>query len=331
LLRALDALWFSPSHICTTTLADLVHRYRYRYSATKGPLDRRAILAEIVDCIVRQSGRFLKRNSDSGEWFSVSKEDAMNKTARAMQYRGRQLVQGAIAGRANNSHERPSGGSMHGHDSPLSRFVTHPPHCIPEDTGTPHAGWIPHAALLAPDVLLEQYYSACLASRHRMQNEPLCRQVSLDKREDPGIHPDVCSPPTHHVAMREDVPHQPAIRPHVYSTPTGHCHRHQISSSDNDWGYEADVTNSIQKEILTVCKVQSNRYDGTSPVKAFSCPNDDCHVDLPVHDLSAMLDESTLGSSQCGLDEDDWCATSLGSFDSEDELDQLHFAADMEW
>jgi hypothetical protein len=322
----------SHNHYGIATLADLVHRYRYRYSATKGPLDRRAILAEIVDCIVRQSGRFLKRNSDSGEWFSVSKEDAMNKTARAMQYRGRRLVQGAIAGRAN-SHERQSGGSMHGHDSPLSRFVTHPPHCIPEDTGAPHAGWIPRAALWAPDVLLEQYYSACLASR--MQNEPLCRQVSLDKREDvpphPAIHPDVCSPPTHQVAMRKDVPPQPAIRPQVYSTQTVYRHHHQISSSDNDWGYKADVTNSIQEEIPTVCKVQSNRYDGTSPVKAFSCPNDDRRVDLPVHDLSAMLDESTLGSSQCGLDDDDWCAISLGSFDSEDELDQLHFAADIEW
>jgi hypothetical protein len=305
--------------------ADLVHRYRYRYSATKGPLDRRAILAEIVHCIVRQQGRFVKYNDDTGEWFSISKEDAMNKTARAMQYRGRLLVQAPTAGRAN-SHEHQSGGSMHGHDSPLSRFATHPPHCIPEDSGTPHSSWIPHA----PHVLLEQYFLACLASHHRMQNEPLCRQVSLDKREGESPDPDVYSPQSRHLDVQEDVSLQPAICPQVYSTPTGHLYHHQISSSDNAWGYKADVTNLIQKEIPTVCKVQSNRYDGTSPVKAFSCPSNDCRVHLPVHDLSAM-DESTLGSSHCGLDDDDWCATLLGSFDSEDELDQLHFAADMEW
>jgi hypothetical protein len=279
---------------------DLVHRYRYRYFATKGPVDRRAILSEIVDCIVRQPGRFVKYNNDSGEWCSISKEDAMNKTARAMQYRGRRLVQAATTAgqQVPRFHERQGAGcSMHGHDSPLPRFVAHPTHCIPEDTDTSHANWIP--SLWDPDVLLEQYYLACLASRHQMQTEPLYRQVSLD--------------------MTGDVTPQPAIRSQVDSTPiTGH-HR-QVSNSD--------ATILIPKEVPAVCKVRSDHYDGTSPVKAFSCPMDDCRVDLPVHFLS---DESTVESSRCGLDDDDWCAASLGSFDSGDELDQLHLAADLEW
>jgi hypothetical protein len=313
--------------------ADLIHRYRFRYFATKKPLDRRAILAEIVDCILRQPGRFVKLNSDSGEWFSISKEDAMNKTARAMQYRGQRPVQAATAGRVT-SHERQSLGSGHGHDSPLPRVAAPPTHCIPEDTGTPQASWIPLAALWDPDVLLQQYYMACLVSGHRLQKEPLYRQVSLDMKEDVTaqavIRPHVYCPSTHHFDTLEDLLPQPAIRAQVCSTLTEHRHHDQALSSHNDWECSTDVKNPIQKEIPTVCKVRRNHCDDTSPVKAFSCLNDQRHLDLHVHDLSAMVDESTHGSSQCGLDDDDW-STSLGSFDSEDEQDQLHPAANMEW
>jgi hypothetical protein len=270
-------------------------------------------LEEIVDVIKSQPGRFVKQDKKSGEWLSVSRSDATTKTARAMQYQARHVKAataatenafGACAREQSVVHSQSVITFKHENKQMLSQLAEYSPFSAPQDTVLSSLGGVshlhPHGAR-APlwdsgTTPLEHYlqYRAWLTMNHSVPNEPaVCRRVS--ELREPEWPP----------------PRWMQRRPELY-IPLLH-HRYQLSSlHDHHYSqkYHANATSVTQIPA-------SNAPLATSP----SSPNKSHQLVLPVHDLSEMADDS-VGS-------DDWCATSLGSFNSEDELE--HLDRHMKW
>jgi hypothetical protein len=287
--------------LCRKSLTELVYHHRQRYFAASDPFERRAILEEIVDVILRQPGRFVKQDKKSGEWQSISRSDAVTKTARAMQYQARH-VKAAVADHAVGASSReyqsvvdPPSPSILTHDNQmLSPRAEYSPFQAPQDPVIQSPGWATHVPLSDLGIPLEHYYSyrAWLNMNHPSQSEPVCRRVS---------------------EMRENE----TLRLSQFYVPLLH-HRYQsqLSSLHNADHYSqmyytnANSLTPFQNVPLVTCP---------------SSPNTSHPVVLPVHDLSGILDDSVRTDG----DDEHCCATSLGSFNSEYELEQLD--RDMKW
>jgi hypothetical protein len=91
---AFDPTWITLSltHVfCLVPLAFL-ELNRDRYMDTTSPIDKKAIIKEIVDHIVLKNGRFLKRvvyKDNTKQWIALSAVKVHLKTAHAIQYRMR--------------------------------------------------------------------------------------------------------------------------------------------------------------------------------------------------------------------------------------------------
>jgi hypothetical protein len=80
---------YCVSHAITVALHQtkaLLDQNRDRYIASASPVDKRAIIDEIVHHIVSNHGRFLKPFSNSKQWVAVSEAATRLKTAHAIQY-----------------------------------------------------------------------------------------------------------------------------------------------------------------------------------------------------------------------------------------------------
>jgi hypothetical protein len=282
---------------------ELVLHHRKRYFAASDPIGRRVILEEIVDVIVSQPGRFVRQDKKSGEWLSISRSDATTKTARAMQYQARHVVKAAateIAMRAC-SHERqvvdsPSVSTFKddNHMAPLAEYTTLQGS---QDAFMPSPGWVPHShgSMWELGSSLEHYYyyRGWLTMNHASHSGPACRRVSEMRKK--------------------EWPQRFMLRPELY-VPLLHHGYHLTPLHDSQMFYP-DARSLTQIQASNVPLV-------TSPCS----PKEHCRLDLPLrHDLSGLVGDKVRSDG----DDEHWCATSLGSFDSEDELEQLD--RDMKW
>jgi hypothetical protein len=81
--------------VATHQHTELVNQYRDEYFATINPLEKKALLHEIVSRILER-GRFLKSNNNAsggGGWDEVDQDRAILKTAHAIQYQRRKSVE----------------------------------------------------------------------------------------------------------------------------------------------------------------------------------------------------------------------------------------------
>jgi hypothetical protein len=131
------------------------------------------------------------------------------------------------------------------------------------------------------------YYREWLTMNHHASlSGPACRRVS-DMHEN-------------------ERPQRGMLRPELY-VPLLH-HRYQLSPLHDHHYSQMYHTNATSVTEIPAINVPLATLSPSSP-------NKNHQLILPVHDLSEMVDDS--------VGTDDWCATSLGSFNSEDELEQL--------
>jgi hypothetical protein len=89
---------------------ELVNQYRDEYFATINPLQKKALLHDIVHRILERGGRFLKGNENGNGWDEVDTDRAVLKTAHAIQYQRRKSVEhanmqiAAVAAATLNAH-----------------------------------------------------------------------------------------------------------------------------------------------------------------------------------------------------------------------------------
>jgi hypothetical protein len=101
-----------PSELVLLPHEELVKRYRHRYNDTSyAPGLKKDILFAIVAAI-HEKGRFLKPDGD--RWVVVPTEQALNKTAHALQYRVRvDRILGAVPARQTITPSNPVHNAPH--------------------------------------------------------------------------------------------------------------------------------------------------------------------------------------------------------------------------
>jgi hypothetical protein len=338
--------WVSLTHAgASQKSTELVLQRRQRYFAASDPVERRAILEEIIDVIVNQPGRFVKQDKQSGEWQSISRTDAATKTARAMQYQARHIkasaaaaatdiaVRAAAAAALRQEHktmmvvDAPSAADTFTHDhpmlSPLAEYSPVPT-APPPDPVLPSPGWTQPPApppaqhlqggagapLWDSGTPLEHYYAyrAWLTWNHPSQDELVCRRRRVS---DMGENDWSLPPPPRWTMRHHPELHVPLLR---------HRHQGQLLTTLHDDAFAsmyptADATTrlaQIPPRLMPRPSSSKEHHHGRV-------------LNLPLHDLSGMVDDSVRSDNG----DNDWCATSLGSFNSEDELEQLD--RDMKW
>jgi hypothetical protein len=220
-----------------------------------------------------------------------------------MQYQARHIVKAAATEIAMQacSHERqvvdsPSVSTFK-RGNQMSPLAEYSPLEGSQVSFTPSPGWVPHSrgSLWELGSPLEHYlqYRAWLTMNHSLPNEPACRRVSEMRKN--------------------EWPQRCMLRPELY-VPLLH-HGYQLSSLHDSRIFYPDATSLIQIQASNVPLV-------TSPCSQ----QEHCRLDLPLrHDLSGIVGDNVRSDG----DDEHWCATSLGSFDSDDELEQMD--RDMKW
>jgi hypothetical protein len=142
--------------------AELVNHYRDEYFATINPLQKKALLQEIVRQILER-GRFLKSNPNGG-WDQVDQDRAILKTAHAIQYQRRKSVE--TAGSTNTRRpETPMSSSRSSAAAALPTLSSRGPPFSAPHTVTPQAMRTPLAISSWENDLLLESHNTLLYSR----------------------------------------------------------------------------------------------------------------------------------------------------------------------
>jgi hypothetical protein len=136
-------LWYLVLNLFIVRLhAELVNQCRDEYFATINPLQKKALLQEIVSQILER-GRFLKSNPNGG-WDHVDQDRAILKTAHAIQYQRRKSVE--TAGSTNTrrpespmSSSRSSAAAVAAVAAASPTLPRGPPFSAPHTVVTPQA------------------------------------------------------------------------------------------------------------------------------------------------------------------------------------------------